>query len=530
MIHFVKFTDFFDNLYFIFCDMVKKILISSIIGLFLWISQTFAWVEYIIWSVWGTPINGYNVWVDNEYYVSYYNRFWYIWNYLLYSKTWSLIWEWLQTTSIDYVPTTFYKWSDFLILNWINQFWQWYYSYVFSWWIDTWFTPGSYYVWYNDQQPLYIYNNSILTFYNWWIYERTNKSQWALWWTSTWINIPESAFHTRSENHKIIYNWWNYNIYFDWSSYFLEWLDENWYINFEVFDGDLLWTDLERLNLDQDFKDNIVYSKFYTFSSNNQTNYYLSACYNTGKTLNTWTWTITSNNITFRWYKNTWDVSQWFNYIDNKYYKNVYQWNWLKQLNYTDFSNFWWECNPTITYWDFNWNVPWYIQYVRSWILYKYVFDANDLIQFTWNTEIWWTWSTATENFWTWWTLDDDTIINDIWNIDSDWDWTINSWEAVIAPYTIAKNVVNKFLESLKNIWKFLEAIAKIWQTWLIPNANADNIERANILFWKTGDMLNWESDRDWFNFLFNMAQYGIFFIVLIFIIIFIMIYRIKNK
>ena len=75
--------------------------------------------------------------------------------------------------------------------------------------------------------------------------------------------------------------------------------------------------------------------------------------------------------------------------------------------------------------------------------------------------------------FLTWTTLTDQEIVDDIWNLDTDWDWSVSIIESTLAPITIVKNVVVKISTAFKNIWVFLKELLNIWNISFIPKAEA---------------------------------------------------------
>lgn len=108
----------------------------------------------------------------------------------------------------------------------------------------------------------------------------------------------------------------------------------------------------------------------------------------------------------------------------------------------------------------------------------------------------------------------EDISIESIWDLDIDRDGNISVFEYTIAPITIAKNVIMKLNESLKNIWKLLKEIMEIWNIWFIPNTYAeswilDNI--AGLTLW----VYNWEKQEvSQISWIIMMTKYGFMFAV----------------
>lgn len=502
--------------------MIKKIIISLILFFSIYFNVN-AWTEYIWPSIWWIPIYWSNDWPDNQYYFTYTFATPSIMN--LYNNSGTIL-NSVDSVTFAQLDNT-YKWILFKWKNYIIYSRRTYANdYIGLWylWLNSIWSP---FYWLKNSAPsifiknwiLYKYWNSTNTYY----YDQLT-GQFILW---PYINIPQSSYHSLLWSYEIIYSNSEQNIYYDRinSKYFLEWIDGYWYYNFEIFNNFILGSELEKLNLDPIYKNNIIYSKFYSYVNTQWIqNYYLSNCYSTWMTYTINWLNYLSNNLTFRWFLEPWiSLPSWFNFIDNKFYKNVYNWNWLKQLNYLDFNKLWYECNPTLTFWGFNWNVPAYIQYIRSWFLYKYVFWLNEVINYTWDNNIWWI-SSIASNFSTWTTITDDQVVNWLFDFDIDNDWVVSIWEYTLAPFTFIKNVVIQLNESIKSIWSFLKAIMNIWNIAFIPNAYASSWILLDISN-KTSDFTSWNiPEMGVFYNIYNIIKYWSFFWIF-FLILFIFIY-----
>lgn len=369
-----------------------------------------------------------------------------------------------------------------------------------------------------------------------------------IWKWFTWTIVQDDLFST-------LWSSWSYDIQFwswtkntflissiAWTEKFSYTFKDNWWKEVEYYNDWELCTDNSCI------KDSLFWWDFWDYIYSPNANFF-------------------SNNINTKFYVNTnFDNVVWFSLSsinENFTYSLYWRPDWETSYKYLwafksyTWNNIWWtafEQRWELKYYsDFYVIIPrqyiWFGRYIHHvtlwywweyWDLYKTVCEYND-----WSYTIDWNEATQDEvqsvinegeNKWnnvfdTWSTIWDSDITQDIWNIDSDWDWTISTWEQVTAPYTIAKNLVNKFIDSLKNVWNLLKSIQNIWNIWFIENTYASNSASwiLNPISEKTKSMLNWTSERDWINNVFNTIQWWVFAIAFLTIIMTFLILKIKK-
>jgi hypothetical protein len=344
-----------------------------------------------------------------------------------------------------------------------------------------------------------------------------------------WMGFEKNKFSDKlSFNFYRINTYWNYSIY-QWyqisntGAIYWTWRNSTWcsektkaiIYDSNLYDEDLIWningSNIERCgsstSYTQDIKSTFAFNisdfSFHERYSTNNEDIKSLITNNTGAYNTYWSYIFTfktSGGI-------SWDTllfnsySPWI-YIPPQTYRTSYSWIYQDNLWYSPLS---------LTYYDTIVN-----KYIKTFVTW-----SGDLYTDSTFTPI--LWDTTGNAFNQDTILEDWTISESLWNIDTNGDGETSIQERLLAPFTIIKNIINSLSNGIKNIWVFLKSIMNIWNISFIYTSYADeNIlstisDSTNNLYNSTWSTI-FETQVNW---IIQKVKYGFIalFIILIFTI-----------
>lgn len=574
-------------------DYVTPTWISYTIDNYIWSSQgnfQKKWnYIYYVWSdlniyrydinssshimIYDTPVSQdqkiFIIW-DNIY-ISYINRWWDIidiyWNYIWVSWWWwfdNRVWIYVYDSFVyyrDYSSINIYGNSSLLSSNWYTTTTMYAptdWSNQFIWYNDSW--DHQYYKWTNssidnvtsilssegntiivDGLRYYPVTNSSyeweqgncydVLIWQWFTWSTTQETLFS--WIWAWIDDYTLTFASGTHNSFLLsHNTWSEKYSYTFISMWE--YDAEYYYNWELCDNNTCrknslfwWTYWDYIHIQKPSLFSSTEVRPWMYVNTNSDN------------LIWFSITTLLDNYTYYLYgRSEWETGYTYLWLYTTYTRYWWWWStFVQNKNIKFYSDFYVSINIPIYSWGTDINYVTILYWSEWGNIYDRVCEYND-----WYT-INWTWATLEDVqntlnknqeskkniFSSGSNVSDSDISDQIWNIDVNGDWEISVWEQMIAPYTIAKNVMGKFIDTINNIWNLLKSIQNIGNI-IIPHASANSASwMLDDVFWKTKDMMSGDSDRPGINRLFDVAQWWIFAITFIIIILTFLLLKIKK-